>query len=368
MRDISFGSRPEAVTDHLGGNESIALLSNHTRAYPVEGRMDTVSPSVPLDQPNMGDTKYFVYHSVKTLAIGGSTVEDTACGGRFCDRQVLTANANETVQCGCMHKKDDVKVVTVHNVVIPCETHLHTSGAITVNRFRSWRFDQLLFKGDSRRIFKGDVEVKDPISNHVLRERVQKLVALVNGANGWTIVGWVRTGRVKDESEEGNQYAMDIASEDLKPHITYLQPTDPKDLEDHKDEYNKVLITESNYRKDMKFIEDKRNLEQKQKEEEMEIERKIAETEERKRVEEAKKARKRNLEEIARRSKELEQKQARKQERERKLQEAEKEKKRKHQESKPDREGANETEQHQHQHQHQRHDSHSGSSVDPSGP
>ena len=268
MHDTSSGSRPEAVIDHLGGNESIALLSNHTRAYPVEARMDMVCPSVPLDQPNMGDTKYFVYHSVRTLAMGGSIVEDTACGGRFCDRQVLTANANETVPCGCMHQVDEVKIVTVHNVVIPCETHLHTSGTITVNRFRSWCFDQLLFKKKSKCIFKEAVDVKDPISNHVLRKRVQKLVALVNGANGWTVVGWVRTGRVKDESEEGNQYAMDIASEDLKPHITYLQPTNPKDLEDNKDKYKEVNITKTNYCRDMKITEEEKNNGQKQNEEE----------------------------------------------------------------------------------------------------
>lgn len=112
-------------------------------------------------------------------------------------------------------------------------------------------------------MFHSVFELRDPIANRVLRSRVSKLVELVNNAHGWTIIGWVRTGRVKDASEEGNNYAMDIASEDLKPHIVYLQPTDPKDLDEiSSDEYKELLITEEGFIAEMKKEEDELKQEQ----------------------------------------------------------------------------------------------------------
>jgi len=124
--------------------------------------------------------------------------------------------------------------------------------SITVPHFRSLRFDRLLFKEGTQCLFDDSVQLGDPVANLILRSHVRELVKLVNEAHGWTIVGWVRTGKVKDASEEGNRDAIDIASEDVKPHITYLQPTDPKDVDETTSEvYKKLIITEEVFRREM---------------------------------------------------------------------------------------------------------------------
>lgn len=260
---VSATTRPDPVTDHLGSSTSIALLGPCTRIYPVTCAYVDVIPSVPLKRPEAGETRYFVYHNFNTLAIGGSVVENSSCGGDFCDRQVPISNTQERVSCGCFHTRDRFKIVTEHSVRIPCEPSVDPSGRLTVHKFRSARFDRLLFKKDSHRVFDSSIEIGDPIANKILREHIAKLVALVNEGHGWTIVGWLRTGKVKDSSEEGNRDAIDIASETVSPHISYLQPSDAGDVDATKvEEYRKLLITEDLFRKEMKEERERRKKEQ----------------------------------------------------------------------------------------------------------
>jgi hypothetical protein len=54
---------------------------------------------------------------------------------------------------------------------------------------------------------------------------VEKIANYVNNNGGWTIIGWVWTGKVKDASSDAN---TDEALESLEPrfHVSYLFPTD----------------------------------------------------------------------------------------------------------------------------------------------
>jgi len=250
------------VTEHLGGTLSIALLDKCTRVYPAECDCAKVIPSVPLERPDAGETKYFAYHGCKELVIGGSIVDNSSCGGRFCDRQIPAGSTPGTVvACGCFHRRDKYKIVSEHSLRIPCTANVNEHKWVTVSYFRSLRFDELLFQDGSQRIF-DSIELGDPIANRVLRNHVSRLVKLVNDRHGWTIVGWVRTGLVKDVNEEGNRDAEDIAAEDVRPHVTYLYPTDPSDVDPNKTEdYKNVRITEDAFRKEMKEEEQRLNQE-----------------------------------------------------------------------------------------------------------
>ena len=151
------------------------------------------------------------------------------------------------VACGCFHRRDKYKIITDHTVRIPCQASVNAKEYTIVEHFCSLQFDGLLFKEGSQRMFDdNDIEVEDPIVNHVLRKHVKKLVDLVNDKHGWTMVGWVQTGKVKDASETGNKEAIDIAAEDVSPHVTYLFPSDPEDVNPNKvAEYKKLLIMEA---------------------------------------------------------------------------------------------------------------------------
>jgi hypothetical protein len=232
------------------------MLGTHTRLYSVQGNMTEAIPTTALRNNRMGETKFFTYHNVKDLKVGSSVVDNTACGGRFCDRQIVSVNASEHVPCGCFHRKDRLKIVTQHSVRIPCATDFQGKNFLTVQHFRSYRFDELLFRGESKKLFHDVYDHSDPVACAVLRKRVVRLIELVNGAHGWTVVGWARTGTVKDASEEGNREALDIASEDLRPHIIFLYPTHEDDLGvTHAEEYDKIAITIDNFNKEIKTTE-----------------------------------------------------------------------------------------------------------------
>jgi len=229
------------------------VLQKCTRVYPVDCDRARVIPAVPLESPPAGHTRYFAYHNCKKLIVGGTTVETASCGGRFCDRQNPMESApGVIVPCGCFHRKDKYRIVTEHYLHIPCLANVSPKLWTVVENFRSLRFDELLFREGSQRVF-DTLEMGDPVANRVLRARVRKLVEHVNNRHGWTIVGWVRTGLVKDANEEGNREAEDIAAEDVSPHVTYLYPTDPSDVDPEKvEEYKELLITEDAFRREVK--------------------------------------------------------------------------------------------------------------------
>ncbi len=229
------------------------MLKGFTRIYPVEGNVAAIVPETPLVFPPAGETKYFAYHNCKTLKVGGTTMTSSTCGGRFCDRQVVAGSIPGTVvPCGCFNRKSRDKFVAEHNLRIPCDRSVSENRSTFVENFRSLQFDELLFQDGSQRVFE-TIDQRDPVGTMVLRSRVKRLVEHINGKHGWTVIGWVRTGRVKDANEEGNKEAMDIAAETVHPHVTYLYPTDPEDVDASKVvAYRALLITEDGFRKEVK--------------------------------------------------------------------------------------------------------------------
>jgi hypothetical protein len=59
-----------------------------------------------------------------------------------------------------------------------------------------------------------------------LRKTVHDVTQHIDVNGGWTIVGWIHSGRVKDQSSETNM-SNSLASLHSKPHISYLFPSQP---------------------------------------------------------------------------------------------------------------------------------------------
>ena len=74
------------------------MLGTHTRLYSVQGNMTEAIPTTALRNNRMGETKFFTYHNVKDLKVGSSVVVNTACGGRFCDRQIVSVRFEGTLR------------------------------------------------------------------------------------------------------------------------------------------------------------------------------------------------------------------------------------------------------------------------------
>jgi hypothetical protein len=204
---------PDMVEYYLGENTSIPIVESPKDYFPVNNRfLDSVAPTK-LVLPEMDHTNYFCIHHEK-VKCSRATIEYASCSGSFCDRQRSDLGPNQ--KCGCSY----MKTIGGTDVVIDVDITFNTEGKITVTHFRSWRYSNLFVTDTSiwQKLNRDDDLV-------VLRKAITDVTNHVNSNGGWTIIGWIRTGRVKDESSDVN--ASDII-ETLypKPHITYLFPSE----------------------------------------------------------------------------------------------------------------------------------------------
>ena len=59
-----------------------------------------------------------------------------------------------------------------------------------------------------------------------LRESIKNIVKYINDNDGWTYIGWLRTGRVTDQSASTEQAAGEnLSSVTQTPHLSYLYPS-----------------------------------------------------------------------------------------------------------------------------------------------
>ena len=265
------------MTQYLGRDStSIPLLGAATRIYPVNPIKDKLwrlVPMVTLGRPDAGETRYFAYHHCKTLTIRGTTIQKSICGGRFCDRQnPLDHTLAGTLACGCFQAKSRLRFVMQHDIKIPCKNEIDERLHVVIPNFRSYRFDTLLLKEGCLQFFLS-LDGGERTCNQVLRQQVEDLVEHINAHHGWTIIGWVRTGRVHDTSEEGNRDAEDIAAEALNPHVIYLYPSCSEDMDESKHETLKILrLSETQLRTKVEQLRSKKAAEAQQAREQEEAE------------------------------------------------------------------------------------------------
>lgn len=228
---------------------------------PIKNKLSPLVPSVTLGRPDAGETRYFVYHNCKTLMVRGTTIQKSICGGKFCDRQnPLDHTLAGTLACGCFQAKSRLRFVMQHDIKIPCKNEIDERLHVVISNFRSYRFDTLLLREGCLQYFLS-LDGGERACNKVLRKQVEDLVRHINTNHGWTIVGWVRTGRVHDTSEEGNREAEDIAAEALNPHVTYLYPSFPEDMDESKHEILKTLrLSEAQLRTKVEDLQNRRNV------------------------------------------------------------------------------------------------------------
>ena len=256
-------NRPNPVVQYLGKDStSVPLMGTATRVYPVNSisnELWRLVPKAALGRPEAGETRYFAYHHCKTLTIRGTTIQKSICGGRFCDRQnSLDHTIAGTLSCGCFQAKSRHRFVMQHDIQIPCKNEIDDRLYVVIPNFRSYRFDTLIFREGCLQYFTS-LDGGERACNKVLRQHVEDLVQHINTHHGWTIIGWVRTGRVHDTSEEGNRDAEDIAAEALNPHVTYLYPSCPDDMDESKHEICKNLrISESQLRTKVEQVREQR--------------------------------------------------------------------------------------------------------------
>jgi len=223
------------VRESLLCSGELPLLRSSTRVYPVSGLLQKIIPNVPLTRPILGETRYFAIHGHKNVIVGGTTLQEALCGGRFCDRQ---RGPGSVGPCGCLHSEKGPKMIMQHTLQFSCDTNYSPSGSVQISGFRSFRFDKLVLQGLDYKVL-NDIEPGNKPCNQVLREQVKKLVDHVNSSGGWTIIGWIRATHhpSPEEREEG----------DVLPHVVFVAPTIASDCDKMNRAYEAISMSRSEF-------------------------------------------------------------------------------------------------------------------------
>ena len=119
-----------------------------------------------------------------------------------------------------MKTKGGTDLVIDVDITFKVDNQFNVEGRTTVTRFRSWRYSNL---------FVTDTSIWQKLNRDgdlvALRKAMTDVTDHVNKNGGWTIIGWIRTGRVKDQSSDMNTSDV-IKTLFPKPHITYLFPSE----------------------------------------------------------------------------------------------------------------------------------------------
>jgi hypothetical protein len=169
------------------------------------------------------DHVYFTLHNLKiSVQRPIIDIKDACCKGQMCDRQLVLDRGQS---CGCYFDKFTQNPIVVDmNVSLPVSKSINENGKFIVEHFRSLR-TTLLFVENLSDFSRTESKILQD-KFHELRQSIQKMVEIVNDANGWTIFGWFRQGEVADSSTQGEK----VANEETTIHISMLVPSELDDL------------------------------------------------------------------------------------------------------------------------------------------
>jgi len=110
---------------------------------------------------------------------------------------------------------------------VPEEFDAH--GIQSIIAFRSLRTSKLFVAPDCWNL----LDCKNQDHENALRIVVENINQYICENGGWTYIGWLRTGATLDQSDPSIKDAENIASLNQSPHISYLFPTNPRDIADN---------------------------------------------------------------------------------------------------------------------------------------
>jgi len=216
---------PKLIENMLGRGTSMPILEHHPRGgIAIGGLYREIVPQISLIAPPENETLYFAQHH-KPIKISMARLDTECCSGTFCDRALVQRNV--TQKCACFHTSSNRSAHVIEMTVrISCPDQFPgvTKGHIMIHQHRSWRTSKL-FVPDDQWI---NCNTQDMDQNLRLRTCIKTIVDFVNGHGGWTIVGWCRTGEVRDAAQENAARTADntLAAATSKTHISYLYPSE----------------------------------------------------------------------------------------------------------------------------------------------
>ena len=207
--------------DYLDKSHSILIVDKGKGSIPLNASLVAHLTNVPLVALPMGESEYFCQKGI-TLTLKTACFAMSTCKGYQCDQQYDFTEA-AVGQCVCFNSLSKSPVVEL-DVEIPCSNAYKRNGKTRILKFRSRQTSSIFVAKEAWCCLK-EGRVSDML---VLRKAVTKINKYINEHGGFTIVGWSQTGAVTDaanndkRADKGNV----VISDNRKPHISYLMPTD----------------------------------------------------------------------------------------------------------------------------------------------
>ena len=119
-----------------------------------------------------------------------------------------------------MKTKGSADLVIEVDITFAVDEQFNVDGKITVTHFHSWRYSNLFVR---------DLAIWQKLNKHddliPLHKAVTDVTDHVNSNGEWTIIGWIHSGLLKDQSSDINTFDT-VSMLYAKPHISYLFPSE----------------------------------------------------------------------------------------------------------------------------------------------
>jgi hypothetical protein len=204
------------------------VVSSAQPLLPFEDTFIKYFPPIKIANSDIPAKDYFfVYHGIVNLRLinvrlihKGDPVKPSCCG-YFCDRQGLF---NINGACGCF----DYEIIKHSGIVLMYNVDFSIDGTdgkpktVLVNDTRSLRTSRLFGEGIEQ--VAGESKDVRTTEERIIKRHVKSCVNYINNHGGFTIMGYITTGNIVDNSDEVG--SSKIQSIEPTTHIIYLYPTD----------------------------------------------------------------------------------------------------------------------------------------------
>ena len=229
---------PEAIEDYMNGDIPLIRTPCSLIVLKRPASMNTVDVNYKI-----GTNKTLAFclnnrilHLNKTLSVA------TTCNGLMCDKSCISEWNNNIRGCGCVGMNPNVSnLALVHSIWISSVAEMAITAHERIQRrishtdFSSTKFSLCyLTNSIPPTLSKSSLSQANSLYWD-LEECIEDVVNFVNDNGGWTVVGWYKSGAIKDRSlikssssnnaANGNEDAT-VGSGNLSFHVVDLTPTD----------------------------------------------------------------------------------------------------------------------------------------------
>ena len=196
--------------------------SIETRGGCIVNRKPHVVNEIHIDSAITNDTTCSFVLNKMDITVDSTDVQNTKCGGLFCDRQRTIEINRGNKACGCYAMSSHVaNIVLVHTISVKYQdTH---ATIFTMDDFSSLKFSDIYLKNPfSSSVKFNQLDMITP-AYHSLVNCVDDVIDYINLNGGFTLIGWYRRGEIKDISSDEVVHHVDAS--DIGYKIVSIYPT-----------------------------------------------------------------------------------------------------------------------------------------------